>query len=206
MRVAAVAAGDLLPEQWGANPRPLDFFDLKGDLERLFALRGGDETAIFQPASLPWLHPGASAEIKLQDCRVGWCGAVHPSVLKSLDIKKTVLAFELDLENILTRDVPFAKSISRFPSIRRDLAMLIPNKVSYNEVQAVSAAAAGPLLEKVVVFDVYSDDNLKKGYKSLAIGLIFNDVSSTLKDEVVDSLIENVVSELGHRLSAQLRG
>lgn len=205
-RVAAVATGEALPEQWGVPARPLDFFDVKGDVERLLALRGADPAPVFEPATLPWLHPGAAAVIKLQDRAVGWCGAVHPAVLKGLDIRKAVFGFELDLEPALQREIPFAKEISRFPSIRRDLALLLPNDVSYAQVRRSSAAAAGPLLEKVVVFDVYQGGNLKEGYKSVAIGLIFNDVSSTLRDEDVDPLIEAVVSELGQRLGAQLRG
>jgi len=205
-RVAAVAAGDALPEQWAAASRPLDFFDLKGDLERLFALRGGDVAPAFEAAALPWLHPGAAAVVKMQEEVVGWCGAVHPAVLKALDIKKAVFAFEVDLDKLATRDVPIAKEISRFPSVRRDLALLLPEDVSFAQVRAISSAAAGPHLEKVVVFDVYQGENLTKGYKSLAIGLIFNDVSSTLKDEDVDSRIEAVVAELGQRLGAQLRG
>lgn len=205
-RVAAVATGEALPEQWGVPGRPLDFFDVKGDVERLLSLRGADRAPVFEPATLPWLHPGAAAVIKLQDRAVGWCGAVHPAVLKGLDIRKAVFGFELDLEPALQREIPFAKEISRFPSIRRDLALLLPNDVSYDQVRRSSAAAAGPLLEKVVVFDVYQGGNLKEGYKSLAISLIFNDVSSTLRDEDVDPLIETVVSELGQRLGAQLRG
>ncbi|MCU0990029.1 MAG: phenylalanine--tRNA ligase subunit beta, partial [Xanthomonadales bacterium] len=205
-RVAAVASGDALPEQWGAPARPLDFFDVKGDVERLLALRGGGQAAAFAPASLAWLHPGASAVIKLQDVTIGWCGALHPAVLKALEIRKAVFGFELDLEPLLLRDVPFAKEISRFPSVRRDLAMVLPNDVSYDQVRSCVAGSAGRLLEKVVVFDVYQGGNLTKGYKSLAIGLIFNDVCSTLRDEDVDPLIEAVVLALGQRLGAQLRG
>jgi phenylalanyl-tRNA synthetase beta chain len=204
--VAAVAGGDALPEQWGVPARPLDFFDVKGDVERLLSLQGSGQAAVFEPATLAWLHPGASAIITVQDAVVGWCGAVHPAVLKALDIGKPVFGFELDLEPILRRDVPFAKEISRFPSVRRDLALVLPNDVRYDQVRSCVAEAAGPLLEKVVVFDVYLGGNLTKGYKSLAIGLIFNDVSSTLRDEDVDSLVEAVVSGLGQRLGARLRG
>ncbi|HSK30498.1 MAG TPA: phenylalanine--tRNA ligase subunit beta, partial [Candidatus Limnocylindria bacterium] len=205
-RVAAVASGDALPEQWGVPARPLDFFDIKGDVERLLSLRGGGQAAVFEPATLAWLHPGASAIITVQDAVVGWCGAVHPAVLKALDIGKPVFGFELNLQPVLRRDVPFAKEISRFPSVRRDLAMVLPNDVRYDQVRSCVVEAAGPLLEKVVVFDVYLGGNLTKGYKSLAIGLIFNDVSSTLRDEDVDSLVEAVVSGLGQRLGARLRG
>jgi len=206
VRIAAVAAGDAWPEQWGAPSRAMDFFDLKGDIERLFALRGGNLEPEFEAAELPWLHPGMAAVIKLQQNVVGWCGAVHPSVLKALDVKKAVFAFETDLEPLVERDVPFAKEISRFPSVRRDLALMLPNDVSYEQVRKASADAAGPLLERVTVFDVYQGENLTKGYKSLAIGLIFNDVSSTLKDEDVDSRIAAVVAELEQRLGARLRG
>lgn len=205
-RVAAVATGEALPEQWGVPAQPLDFFDVKGDVERLLSLRGVGQAPAFEPAALAWLHPGAAAVVKLGEQVVGWCGGVHPAVLQSLDISKAVFGFELDLEPVLKRDTPFAKELSRFPSIRRDLALVLPNEVSYEQVRLASAAAAGPLLEKMVVFDVYQGGNLKKGYKSVAIGLIFNDVSSTLRDEDVDPLIEAVVSELGQRLGAQLRG
>ena len=205
-RLAGVAAGDALPEQWGVTARPLDFFDIKGDVERVVALRGSGAEPQFEPAALPWMHPGASAVVRVAGVEIGWCGAVHPAVLKSLEIKRSVFAFEMDLEGVLERDVPFAKEISRFPSVRRDLAMLLPIDVSYAQVHECSVRAAGPLLEKVLVFDVYQGENLKEGYKSLAIGLIFNNVSSTLKDEDVEPLIAAVVADLEQRLGAQLRG
>ena len=127
-------------------------------------------------------------------------------LLKALEIKKSVQAFELDLELLLEREVPFAKPVSRFPSVRRDLALLLPEDISYQQVKQCVTASAGENLEKMVVFDVYQGENLKKGYKSLAIGLIFKNVSSTLKDEDVDPLIETVVSDLELLLGAQLRG
>jgi phenylalanyl-tRNA synthetase beta chain len=205
-RVAAVATGDALPEQWGVPARAMDFYDIKGEVERLFSLRGDAEQPRFKAGDMPWMHPGASAVISLKNKNIGWCGAVHPKVLKALEIKKSVYAFELDLNELLSREVPYAKPVSRFPSIRRDIAVLLQNDVSYQQVKSCITSTAGSLLEKVLVFDEYQDDNLKKGYKSLAIGLIFKNVSSTLKDEDVDPLIETVVSELEKRLGAQLRG
>jgi len=204
--LAAVATGDALPEQWGEQPRALDFFDIKGDVERLLSLRGASGQVVFERGNLPWMHPGASTVIKLKEKEIGWCGAVHPLVLKALDIKKAVHAFELDLDLLLQREVPFAKSISRFPSVRRDLALLLPDSVSYAQVRECIRVSAGVLLEKMLLFDVYQGVNLKKGYKSLAIGLIFKNVCSTLKDEDVDSVIETVVSDLEKLLGAQLRG
>jgi phenylalanyl-tRNA synthetase beta chain len=204
--LAAVACGDAWPEQWGGASRPMDFFDIKGDVERLFAMRGDSLDLSFEAGELPWMHPGASAVISVDGVSAGWCGAVHPSVLKAFEVKKSVFAFEIDLDLLLHRDVPFAKEISRFPSVRRDLALLLSNDISYDQVRNCITVAGGPLLEKVAVFDVYQGENLKLGYKSLAISLIFNNVSSTLKDEDVDPLIETVVSQLEQRLGAQLRG
>ena len=206
-RLAGIATGEAMPEQWGEPARAMDFFDIKGDIERLYAMKGDSGRPVFEPAvDMPWMHPGASALIRLDGEAVGWCGAVHPTVLKAFEIKKSVFAFELDLENLLYREVPFTKTISRFPSVRRDLALLLSNDVSYAQVRGCITAVAGPYLEKVTVFDVYEGDNLKEGYKSLAIGLIFNNVSSTLKDEDVDPVIETIVSELENHLGAQLRG
>jgi phenylalanyl-tRNA synthetase beta chain len=205
-RIAAVATGDAFPEQWGVPTRNMDFYDIKSDVEGLFSLRGNTVQPSFQASSFPWMHPGSSAVITLENREIGWCGAIHPAVLKSLEIKKSVFSFELDLDELLQRDVPFAKSISRFPSIRRDLAVLLPYEVIYDQVKDCITASAGPLLEKVVLFDEYQGESLKKGYKSLAIGLIFKNVSSTLKDADVDPLIETVVSDLEKHLGTQLRG
>jgi phenylalanyl-tRNA synthetase beta chain len=206
-RLAGMATGNAMPEQWGEPARAMDFFDIKGDIERLYAMKGDAGRPVFEPApDMPWMHPGASARVSLDGKAVGWCGAVHPTALKAFEIKKSVFAFELDLENLLQREVPFTKIISRFPSVRRDLAMLVSNDISYAQVRECITTVAGPYLEKVTVFDVYQGNNLKEGYKSLAIGLIFNNVSSTLKDEDVDSVIETIVSELQQHLGAQLRG
>jgi phenylalanyl-tRNA synthetase beta chain len=204
--LAGIATGDVLPEQWGSPSRVMDFFDIKGDIERLYAMRGDRGMPEFETSQLPWMHPGASAMIKLDGSPVGWCGAVHPTVLKAFDIKKAVFAFELNLESLLKREIPFTKQISRFPSVRRDLALLLPDSVSYAQVKECVIASAGALLEKVDVFDVYQGSNLKENYESVAISLIFNNVSSTLKDEDVDPVIETVVSALEKHLGAQLRG
>lgn len=205
-RIAAVCTGNKLPEQWGVTSSEIDFYDVKGEVESLFALKGRHGELIFEAGDLPWMHPGAGAVVILGGKRVGWAGAVHPEVLKAFDIKKPVFAFELDLEPLLSREVPYAKEISRFPSIRRDIAVLLPVEVPFADVDTCVRETAGENLEDVVVFDVYAGNNLKDGYKSLAIGLIFNNVSSTLRDEDVDPAIEGVVKELESRLGAQLRG
>ena len=205
-RVAGVAIGEVLPEQWSVTNRNINFYDVKGDVDRLFSMKGAGDSLTYEAGELPWMHPGASAVIRVNGAVAGYCGAVHPAVLKSFEIKKSVFAFEIDLELLLMREVPYAKEFSRFPSVRRDIAVLLPNDILYASVQDCIKATAGPFLENIVLFDVYQGDNLKEGYKSLAIGLIFNNVSSTLRDEDVDPVIETVVLELEQRLGAQLRG
>jgi phenylalanyl-tRNA synthetase beta chain len=204
-RLGGVSSGTAWPEQWSGSPRQLDFYDVKGDVERILALRGG-KGAEFSECERSWMHPGCSADVSLDGRIIGWCGAVHPAILKNLDIDDEVFAFELDLDPIQDREIPKAGQISRFPSIRRDLAIWIPESVTYREVNRLVAAEAGDLLQKLVVFDVYRDKKLKKGYKSLAIGLILQNVSSTLTDEHVDPVIQKVITVLEQQLAAELRG
>ena len=204
-RICAVATGLAWPEQWAQPGRKLDFFDIKGDLERLIALRG-DTQVSFTPFDGPWAHPGASAQLAIEGKTVGWCGAVHPGVLKALDIDGDVFAFELDLELVQQRKIPHAVPISRFPSIRRDIAVWVPHEVTFAEIETVVKDVAANFLQNLVVFDVYQDEKLKKGYKSIAIGLILQNVSSTLVDELVDPVIHQAVAALEHRLGAHLRG
>jgi phenylalanyl-tRNA synthetase beta chain len=204
--VAAVASGSSLPEQWGVQGRATDFFDLKGDLESLLSLRGESGEVVFRHTVLPWLHPGQAAIVSIDGTDIGWAGSVHPSILKQMEIKGPVLAFELDIDILSKREIPYTKDISRFPSIRRDLALLVPEKISFAEIRSNVIDLSGDLLTNLVLFDLYSGQNVEKGYKSLAIGLILQNVSCTLTDEVVDSLVQNVVQGLEERLDAQLRG
>ncbi len=206
LHVAAAACGSAYPEQWGVASRTTDFFDLKGDLESMLALRGETGEVQFRNTQLPWLHPGQAAMVSIDGIDIGWAGSVHPSILKQLEIKGSVLAFELDINILSKREIAYTKNISRFPSVRRDLALLVPEKISFAEIHSNVVDLSGDLLINLVLFDLYSGQNVEKGYKSLAIGLILQNVSCTLTDEVVDSLVQNVVQGLEERLDAQLRG
>ena len=206
-RVAAVASGGCHPESWSVASRDIDFFDIKGEIEQLIAFRGlMSQPIVFEAVDLPWIHPGVGAELRIGNQVFGWCGAVHPSVLKSLKIRETVYFFEIELGTLLQRELPFAKEYSRLPSVRRDLAVMVPEATTYDQLKDCITASAGQLLVNLVLFDVYQGENLKKGYKSLAIGLILQDVSSTLDDEDVDQLIQRVIESLEQRLGAHLRG
>ncbi len=205
-RIAAVACGSAKPEQWGTTGRALDFFDLKRDIQSLLDLRGDTGSSEFTHAEYAWLHPGQSAAVSVDQGLIGWAGAIHPGILAQLDIRLPVLAFELDLYGLLKREILYAKNISQFPSVRRDLAFLVPDGVIYQQVRDCVAEIAGELLANLLIFDVYTGQNVEKGYKSLAIGLILQDVSCTLTDEVVDSLMLKVIRALESGLNAQHRG
>ena len=209
-RLAAVACGSARAEQWAQPSREIDFFDIKGDLERLLAWRGSTAEVRFKPHKMPWAHPGASAAVVVGEGAgeraLGWCAVLHPGVLKALEIRQTVVAFELDVALLQSRETPFAKEYSRFPSMRRDLALEVPLDVDYQSVHDCVVECAGALLKNLVIFDVYEGQNLTKGYKSLAIGLILQHVSSNLTDEAIDDLVRDILSQLERRLGARLRG
>ena len=205
-QLCAIAYGSALPEQWGAKQRDTDFYDMKKDVERLLELQGLRVEYEFNQLEKPWLHPGQSAGIKMGGEFSGWLGMIHPSMTREMGIKKNVFAFEMNLTKLSKREIPYAKNISQYPSVRRDLALLVPEHTNYSEIKTLVIEMAGDLLVNLVVFDQFSGQNVEKGYKSLAIGLILQDVSCTLTDEVVDSLIQDIVKGLESRLDAQLRG
>jgi phenylalanyl-tRNA synthetase beta chain len=206
-RTAAVAVGSAWPEQWGAERRPMDYYDMKKDVERLLELHGETSGHVdFRVAKLPWLHPGQAATLSIDERPAGWLGAIHPRMARALGIKVPVYGFELDDEVISIREIPNAKNISKFPSVRRDLAFIVPASVNYREIRECVTEIADALLAKMVLFDVFAGENVESGYKSVAIGLILQDVSCTLTDEVVDPLVNRVIQAMETRLDAQHRG
>ncbi|MFT5139201.1 MAG: phenylalanyl-tRNA synthetase beta chain [Rhodothermales bacterium] len=205
-KISAVVCGSAQPEQWGIAAQPVDYYDLKKQVQNLLDLKGGTDSCEFKEGQFGWLHPGISASVFIDQQPVGWIGAIHPAVLAKMDIKRQVLAFELDIERISKREVPCTNNISRFPSVRRDLAFLVPDGVEYQQLKEVFSNIAGQLLKDLLIFDVYSGQNVEIGYKSFAIGLILQDVSCTLTDEVVDSLTQKIIQSLESELNAQHRG
>jgi phenylalanyl-tRNA synthetase beta chain len=205
-RIAAVCTGSAEAEQWGAAARPLDFHDLKADLESVLALTGQGAALRYLPSNEPWLHPGRSAEVWRGDLRLGWIGHLHPRLLKALDLETEVLAFELDLEALARRAIPVATALSRFPLVRRDLALVVPDATPWGAVEATLKSALGPLLREVRLFDVYRGAGLDTDTRSVAMGLILQDVSRTLTDHDADGAVAAAVSALARECGAVLRG
>ena len=205
-RVAGVVCGTCSELQWGAPKRAVDFYDLKGDVESLFALSGASDEFVSGEHALAWLHPGRSASIVRGSLNVGAIGALHPRLLKALDLETDIYAFEFDLAPLLARQVPRGVAIGRFPSVRRDLSFELPESVSYASVKAAVRAAVGPVLRETFIFDRYSGPNLGTGVKSLAIGLILQDDYRTLTDADADACVGQAVAALERDCQARLRG
>ncbi|WP_374473233.1 phenylalanine--tRNA ligase subunit beta [Arenimonas sp.] len=202
-RIAAVACGPQSAEQWALDDREVDFFDLKAEVEGLLALAGA--RAEFRPDGSPWGHPGRSASVWRDGQRIGWVGHLHPRLAKALDLDGEVVGFELDLAPLATRDVPRAGELSRFPSVRRDIALVVPETTPWAGLEASLQAALGGLLREVVLFDRYVGPGLESGSKSLAMGLILQDVSRTLTDRDADQAVATALEALARDCGARLR-
>ncbi len=230
--LAGVACGARLPEQWGV-PRemrgPADFYDLKSDLEALFVATGAEQSFVFEPASLSCLHPGRAARILRNGREVGFVGELHPLLVRELDFTYSPVLFELDLggtlsgsaeqtsaraqQNRVQRDFvaalavekPQHREISRFPQVRRDIAVVVDESVALSALSDRVLSSASTLLHSLRVFDVYRGTGIESGRKSVALGLIFQDISRTLTDNDVDRLMGTIVTDLRESLNAKIR-
>ncbi len=203
LRVAGAACGIAAAEQWGIADRGVDFHDVKGDLDSLAALARAELE--YRPSQSPWGHPGRSADVFRNGERIGWIGQLHPRLQQSLDLDTDVVAFELDLEPLLARPLPRAVALSKYPSVRRDLAFVVPEAVSWAALAGSVKAAAGPFLRDLRLFDRYAGKGVESGSKSLAMGLILQDESRTLTDREVDAVVATVTAALERDHGAAIR-
>lgn len=202
-RIAAVAMGDAAAEQWGVAARKLDFHDLKGDLDSLAALSGAQLE--YRASAEPFAHPGRSADVYRDGVRLGWIGQLHPRLQQALDIDADVYAFELELDPLLARSLPRAQALSKYPSVRRDLAFVVPEAVSWDAMQTTAKQAAGPSLRQLRLFDRYAGKGVETGFKSLAMALILQDETRTLTDRDVEAVVAEVVAALEQGHGAVIR-
>ena len=204
MVLGGLISGDRTPESWTANAETVDFFDLKGDLEAIFQRANGHEFELVT-GSQPFLHPGVSADILSDGKNVGWIGQLHPQLQKSLDVSQTALMFEVSADALTATQVPKHQEVSRFPSVRRDIAVVVPTSISNESLQQCVRSNGPDWLQKVVTFDVYSGDKVESGMKSVALGLILQDFSRTLEESEVDQTVSQVLDGLKQELGAILR-
>ena len=203
--IAGLAFGAALHEQWDAEVRRVDFFDVKGDLEALFALTGDASSFRFTTERHPTLHPGQSARIWRGSQPVGWLGVLHPQHVKALDLPSAPVLFEVETEAALASRIPEFAELSRFPAIRRDLAVVVPESVDSAAVGRVVQQSAGQLLKELSVLSVYRGKQIEKGKKSIALGLHLQDTSRTLIDSEADAIVAQVVAGLTQQLQATIR-
>ncbi len=203
--LAALAWGPLLPEQWGERERKSDLFDLKGDLESLIAAGGSQAEWQFVAAPHPALHPGQCASILRNGQAVGWIGALHPQLMRELDLPGQVLVFEVTLAALTAARVPGFQELSKFPANRRDIAIVVDQQLSVAELIACARRAAPAQLRDLKLFDVYQGKGLDSGKKSVALGLTLQDDSRTLTDAEVDAAVAQVVTALRTELGGTLR-
>ena len=203
--LGGLVIGAAAPEQWGWQSGKVDFYDLKADVEALLALTCASAQFRFVAGAHPALHPGQTARIERAGKPVGLMGMLHPSLAAKLDLNGDAFLFELDLASLADGTLPRYAPISRFPGIRRDLAIVIDARIAYETVANCVRAAASELLREVILFDVYTGKNIDSGRKSLALGLILQSSSQTLTEEIIDVEVGRILDRLASELAARLR-
>ena len=207
-RVAGLLAGARMLEGWANGDASQDFFDLRGVVERLVAVTRDIGAFRFEPAEHPVLHPGQTARLLRTtaggDVQVGVLGRMHPRVQAALDLPEPVYLFELDRDALLSRGAPVHRALSRFPQVRRDIALELDAGVEASRVLGLARTAGGELVADVVLFDVYAGDRLPAGRRSLAVGIVMR-ADRTLTDEETTAAVERIVERLTSELGAVRR-
>jgi len=202
---AGLITGSRLPEHWDGESGAVDFYDMKGDVAALLALTGHAGEFKFTLAEHPALHPGQSARIERDQHAVGWVGRIHPTLAGKLDLAADTFVFEIEYAALQHARLAEFKPISRFPSIRRDLAVVVNEGLAIADLQACVESAAGELLQGLQIFDVYQGKGIETGLKSIAFGLILQDYSRTLTELDIEGVVTQVTDLLGEKFGATLR-
>ena len=205
--LAIVACGNAHAEQWSEPARAFDFFDMKGQLDALIAWGGEPQQwSMHVDALPPWLHPGRAARIARDGAIVGYLGALHPQLAKALDLGPDVHVLEVSLAALLQRRLPEAQPVARFPAVRRDIAVDVPEQTTWSQIEQAVRESLGTLLVELRLFDLYAGKGVEAGRKSLAMGLILQDASRTLTDVDADRCVQSAVTALEGACKAKLRG
>jgi phenylalanyl-tRNA synthetase beta chain len=203
--LAGIACGTLHVELWNHSKKPIDFFDIKGNIESLLALLGASDRVEFKVTEHPALHPGQTAEIVTEGNQLGWIGRMHPQLEAALGLVGPIYLFEICLETLPEGRLPKAAELSRFPEVRRDLALLADRHVAASAISEVAKAAAGAQLQECRLFDVYEGQGVAEGKRSLAIGLVWQHTERTLQEDEVQQWVEAVKAQLNEKLGVTLR-
>ena len=204
-RLACLLSGKAGTLNWGETAHQFDFYDLKGDIQALFASLQCHDVQ-YKPDQHPALHPGKSAQLIINEQPVGWLGVLHPRLQEALDLTDEVILFEVDLVAFSHDYTISYKSVSKYPQTRRDLALLVPGEVNASQVESVIKKIAQPHgLKSVDIFDVYTGPSIPTTHKSLALALIFQKADKTLIDTEINALIDVILQTLAVELSITIR-
>jgi len=204
-RIAGAVSGNQFPRQWGIEDRPVDFFDMKGNVELLVSLGANTDKVVFTSYSHPAFHPGQCAEVKIGKSSAGFVGRLHPVIQQKLDLDQAVYLFELDLSRLVHAPLPAYQSISRFPAIQRDLAVVVDDETEASELLSTIRENAGPDLKSLELFDIYQGERVEKNKKSFAFSLTFQSESSSLKAADIEDITSKIITALEASKGAQLR-
>ncbi|MDP7537460.1 MAG: phenylalanine--tRNA ligase subunit beta [Methylococcales bacterium] len=202
--LAGLVLGSQLPEQWGESSRKIDFYDVKADLEAIFALNGIEPDFVAQEH--PALHPGQTAAIKTKTgALIGWLGVLHPSLEKHYGFDSSVFLFELKQEFVLNKGVPKFTSLSKLPSVRRDLALIVDENMPVSRILAEINGFEEEAIKEVIVFDIYQGEGIEVNKKSIGLGVFIQNLTQTMTDTEIDGLMASVLDKLTLNLNAKLR-
>lgn len=204
--IAALAYGPVTEEQWGQPTRNVDYFDMKADLEALFA----PKLVCFSRTVHPALHPGRSAQIEFEGKHIGFIGELHPRWQQKYDLPLAPVLFEIDVLALQQRDIPVFQEISKFPAVIRDIALVVKQYVSVQDMADVFASErqSNPhckIMQAIVLFDEYRGKGLENDEKSLAFRCTLQDTQSTLQDDAVDAAMGAIIDAASKKLHAKLR-
>jgi phenylalanyl-tRNA synthetase beta chain len=202
MRLAGLAAGTAFPEQWGSAGGRVDFYDIKADVEALFAPRRLE----FIKAEHPALHPGRCATVSLDGRPAGILGELHPRWVQKYELGTAPVVFELELAALLATPFPHYDEVSRFPAVIRDLALVVAQNQPLAPLLAALRATAPAIVRDVALFDVYQGKGLGENEKSLAFRIVMQDTQRTLEDAEVEAAIASLLAVATRDFNASLRG
>jgi phenylalanyl-tRNA synthetase beta chain len=203
--ISGIVTGTRQPEHWDGQDVATDFYDLKQDVQALLQFSGHAATLEFVRGEHPALHPGQAACIRLDDRAIGWIGRIHPQLANACDLEPGACMFEIEYDTLSRGRLASFKSISRFPSIRRDLAVVVDDKLQAAQLEIAIRDAAGSLLQELIIFDVYQGKGVESGRKSMAFGLILQDNSRTLAEQDIEAVVSRVTARLNEEFGASLR-
>lgn len=204
-KLAGVVCGPRQDENWSNDPQLVDFFDVKGDIESVLALTGQAESFQFVAQSHPALHSGQSAAIQKDGETVGYVGLLDPRIQQQLDIRFPIFLFELTVDPIIAKKLADSEPMSRFPEVRRDIAVIVDQGATAAELRQCITTAATDTLQNLKLFDVYQGKGIDPNRKSLAIGLTFQHASRTLTDNEINNSVDKIVTSLEAQFGASLR-